>query len=118
MENHCVIAVPFENYYVACVCHCDSAANLWILLQSYSTPELAHGLAFSGDFTVTPDGFYSSFYRDFGFLWSQCCPIVLENAETLIQHCHSVQASEVYVYEHGRWQNEWLLKQQESKFFA
>ena len=61
---------------------------------------------------------YSSFYQDYGFLWSQCCPVVLESAEALIQHNFSVQASHIYVYEQGLWQNEWLVQQKVSQLSA
>ena len=108
MNSDYVIAVTFGENYVACVCHCDDEIRLQQLLKSFASTELACGLAYSGDFTVTEDGSYSSFYRDFGFAWLECCPAVLENADKLVEYCESVNIPDAYIFEQGHWQNKWL----------
>ena len=107
MNSYCVVAVKNGDNYITSVCYSDSPLDAWILLQrSFKEWKLACALAYAGDFTVTCAGSYSSYHTDWGYNWSQCCPVVLNDRDSLVKHAESIGAAETYVFEQGLWRTE------------
>lgn len=117
--KYCVIATKEYTHYLAVVCHYDDMERLWSLIcESFSQADAALGLVSLGDIAYSAAGTLTSYHRDFGYSWAQCCPVVLEGKEALLAHGRAIGAQGMLRFSGKQWHRELLANEIKEIEFA
>lgn len=110
--KYCVIATKDQRDYLAVVCHYDDMDLLCALLcESFSHADAALGLVSLGDIAFSASGTLTSYHRDFGYSWAQCCPVVLEGQEALLAHGRAIGAQGLFLFNGEQWHHKLLASE-------
>lgn len=108
--SHCVIALKDIDHYVASVCHCEDLSQVWSLIrETFYLPDAALALISLGDTNMSANDEFTSYHKDWGYSWEQCCPVAFETEKLLVSHSESIEADCLFVFERGVWARRWTM---------